>query len=130
MFPETVIFNPKNKVDYVEYLKKVILNKIFDNPFIPWKKIKMTCSSCLNLRFPDRHPSLRHVFIWKGPLFYHKCAVSPESVHSDLPPCIFTFNSILNNHFLFKNFYKYLWNNKIWNVPKFINQAFVVMIVW
>jgi hypothetical protein len=35
MFSETVIFNAKNTVDYVEYLKKVILNKIFDNPFIP-----------------------------------------------------------------------------------------------
>ena len=41
MFSETVIFNAKNKVDYVEYLKKVILNKIFDNPFIPWKRLKL-----------------------------------------------------------------------------------------
>jgi len=26
----------KTKFDYDEYLKKVILSKIFDNPFIPW----------------------------------------------------------------------------------------------
>jgi hypothetical protein len=33
MFSETVIFNAKNKVDYVEYLKKVILNKILNYIF-------------------------------------------------------------------------------------------------
>ena len=41
MFSETVIFNVKNKVDYVEYLKKVILNKTFDNAFIPWTRLKL-----------------------------------------------------------------------------------------
>jgi hypothetical protein len=36
-----VIFNAENKVDYAENLKKVILSKIFDNPFIPWKRLKL-----------------------------------------------------------------------------------------